>query len=179
MSKYEVDGGFADGESEVPLLMVVPELGVDQVQLELQSLALDEVSVGQGGRGLGVHQGPVDLGGVAVLALQHPGDAQVEEAALGDVHVDGPGLLLFGEEDVNGGIIQRVQADVKLLGDSQFSGSRRLRHRHWLEVRGEEELVEVLPLSVRPGPVAEVSSPATLDVQTPGWGGRLHHLSTG
>ena len=98
MSKYEVDGGFADGESEVPLLMVVPELGVDQVQLELQSLALDEVSVRQGRCGLGVHQGPVDLGGVAILVLQHPGDAQVEEAALRDVHMDGPGLLLFGEK---------------------------------------------------------------------------------
>ena len=31
MSKYEVDGGFADGECKIPLLMVVPELGVDKV----------------------------------------------------------------------------------------------------------------------------------------------------
>ena len=61
MSKYEVDGGFADGERKDPLLVIVPELGVDQVQLELQSLALDEVSVRQGSCGLGVHQGPDDL----------------------------------------------------------------------------------------------------------------------
>ena len=118
VGKDEVDGGFADGEGEVPLLVVVPVLGVDHVQLELQSLALDEISVGQRGCGLGVHQRPVEVRGVPVLGLHHPGDAHVEEAPLGNVHVDSSSLLLLGEQDVDGGVIGGVQTDVKLLSNS-------------------------------------------------------------
>ena len=98
MSKYEIDGGLADSESKVPLLVIIPELWVDHVQLKLESLTLDEIPVGEGRGGLGVHQSPIEVGGIALFSLHHPGDAHVEEAALGDVHVDGPGLLLFGEK---------------------------------------------------------------------------------
>ena len=97
VSKYKVDCCLADGECEDPFLVVIPELGIDHVELKLQSLALNKVSVGQRGRGLGVHQGPVQLAGVPVLALQHPRDAHVKETARRNVHVNSSSFLLFGK----------------------------------------------------------------------------------
>ena len=190
MSKDKVDCCLADCEGEDPLLVVIPEFRIDHVKLELKCLALDEVPVGQGGGRLGIHQGPVQPRSVPVITLHHPGDAHVKKATLGYVHVNSSGFFLFGEQDINGGVIQGVQTDVKLLSNppanqtsnllitkfkySQFSWPRRLGYCHGLEVRGEEELVELLPLPVCPGPVAEVCPPAALDVQSPGGGGGLH-----
>ena len=63
--------------------------------------------------------------------------------------------------------------------NSQLTRSRGGSHRHRLVICRTEKLVENLPLSVCPGPVAEVGPLPALDVEPPGGRGRLHHLPAG
>ena len=95
MSKYKVDCCFADGKSEQPFLIIIPELWINHVKLELKGFTLNKISIGKGCGGLRVDEDSIQLGRVSILTFNHPRNAQVKETTGSNVHVDCSGFFLF------------------------------------------------------------------------------------
>jgi hypothetical protein len=176
--KDQLHRGLAPGQVDLPELVVVPDQRVMAQNAKLQSLALDEIAELQTGRGFQMEQLPVDLGGVAVLQ-RDPRQRDLQVAPGPHVDVHRVGLLVFGEEYVDGGVVLHQQPHVERLHLPLLARFRHLGPLHRDVVLRVEELEEVLALAVGPGAVTEIRPFARLDVDPPLGRTRLDDVAVG
>lgn len=173
----DVGGGFVADEVDGPILVRVPLHRVLNLHVVVERLELREASVLQASRGIDVKELTGDFGGESVLEGD-PRQDRFHVAAGTDVDVNGVRLLLLGEQNVDGGVGQRAPLNVKGMDDAALAGLRCRRRLQVLIVVGEEELVQMVALAVRPRAVTDVAVPlATLDVDAPNGRCRFHHIA--